>query len=182
MDDVVSKVPVYELKGQEKETEDIAKHGGRDSLTRFVAKTAQMKRDIIALMPTYTYDIQGNKTYNEGDKDKFLKVVSQGITPMGFVESIVNQDLTEKGYSLFAKHYPDWLTNFNINFRQAFKAGKIDDNFYWLFLRSRDSTVKDFIYSKLDSDLEEEARPPERKMRHTEPRGIDIAQGGGYPS
>ena len=154
-------------------------YGGRDNAVNFVAKSAQLKRDVISLIPEPTFDAKGNKVYTKPDKDRFLKVVSQGVTPQGFITSLKQKTLTQAGYDLLKRNYPDWLSEFNMNFLQGWKSGDItpeEGAYYRAFLRSQDSAVNDFIFSYMDREKRE---TPKRMLRKQQPT-ISQSVTGGY--
>ena len=176
-------IPPYELasRGDNAMFKDVESYGGRDNAIQYVVNTAKAKRALIEIMPEYTYDIKGKRTISDKDQREYMKTVNQGITPMGFIDSIANQTLTAKGYNLLSKIHPNFLSHFNMNFIQGYKEGKIKNRFYYNFLKSMKSLTSDTIYSNLDQEeVPQQAQVPKRQMRRSQPGITAIAEGGGY--
>ena len=164
----------------------IEHYGGRDNAVNFMAKTAQMKRDIVSLMPQPSFDDKGNKGYSKADKDRFLMTINQGISPLGFVKAVRTRRLTLQGFNLFKKSYPSWLSDFNVNFLDGVRKGQIsqaEGGFYKSFLNSQNSTTSDFIFSNLDRDRASQVTsPPRRQFRSRQPTSSEVAEGGAFAS
>ena len=160
----------------------IEQYGGRDNAVNYTAQMANLKRGVVALMPEPSFDIKGNKTYSKPDKEKFLNIVNQGISPFGFVSALHKQTLTQQGFDLFKTAYPGFLSEFNINFLDGLKSGQISqvEGFYYKsWLNSQDTSTSDFIFSDLDRTLSQQVTsPPKRQFRRQAPTQSEIAQGG----
>ena len=169
--------------GQDELYDVIEEYGGRDNAVNFVAKSAKLKRDIVSIMPEPSLDEKGNKYYTKEAKEAFLKVVSQGISPQGFIASVSKQDLTQVGYEMIKRNYPEWLSEFNANFMKGWKSGEItpkEGGYYRNFLREQDTAVSDFIYNYMDREKREAgAKPPKRMLRKQQPT-ISQSVTGGY--
>ena len=171
------------IQGQDNLFSMVEQFGGRKNATNFVIKTGALKRDIVAQLPPISYDENGNKVYSNEDTNRFLKNINQGISPIGFVSAIRDQNVTQAGYEMFKRNYPDWLSDFNMNFLQGWKNKTIDTktgSWYRQFLRSQDTTTSDFLYATLDRQREEQRTQVPRRMLRRQRPTISQEVTGGY--
>ena len=182
IEEQIAVTPSYKLAGMGNDNlfRGIEDFGGRDNAVNFTAKMAALKRDIVSLMPASVYDQRDNKSIPKLDREKFIELINQGVTPMDFVNAIVNKKLTAQGYELFSRNYSFWLSKFNANFMQGVKRGLIKENFYYSFLKNRNTTAKDFIYSSLDREQaqRQNQQVPKRMLRKNQPSVSEAVQGG----
>ena len=120
--------------GQEEWVQDITKFGGREQMMQYLIKSGQVKRDIAMLIPEGSY-VNNKLKFSPLEKLGFYNTIEQGATMIGFLSSITNKTLTSKGYGLFSRTYPEILSDFNLNFMNGVKSGKIKNNFYLNFLK-----------------------------------------------
>lgn len=153
--------------------------GGRDNVVSYVAKMASLKRDIVRRMPQATFDEKGKKTYPKAEVNAWLDTINQGINPIGFMSAVQSKKLTQEGYNFFATHYPDWLSEWNINFMSGWREGNIEFDFYKNFLDNQNTMVSDFVFNFLDKDFKGNMpAPPRRQLRGFSPTISDSIAGG----
>ena len=106
------------------------------------------------------------------DKKLFLADVNQGISPIGFVKAVRTQRLTQRGFDLFKSVYPNWLSEFNINYNLGNKQGYYKD-----WLDSQNTTTNDFIFRNMELQ-EPQIKPPQRMYKGGQPTVSESIQGG----
>ena len=155
---------------------DVKLFGGETNSLQYARSMANMKRNIISLLPTPEMDKSGEYVYTKQQKSKFLNEVSTTINPENFVEAIRNKRLTSKAYNMFANNYPSFLTKFNINYMEALKSGKVD-NYYKIFLRGQNSDIADYIHLNSRPAPTQQSKRS-RKMPSRRPSVNESAIGG----
>ena len=171
------------VSGQEDMFSMVEQYGGRVNATNFTVSMAKMKRGIVAIMPQPSFDLKGNKVYAKADTEKFLTSVNQGVSPFGFIKAVQSQKLTQAGFNLFKNNYSSWLSEFNSNFLRGIKTGEIshkEGGYYKSWLKSQNTATSDFIFSYMDREqqIAGQSRPPQRKLRRSEPTISQSIEGG----
>ena len=151
-------------------------YGGDENASQFVAKTAEMRKDIKDLI------LQAGDSAVK--QDMVTRLIPQFSNPIGFMQGIKTKRLTRRGVRLFRKHYPDWFEDFVTNLQVGIDDGRIKkDDVQWFLNLITPQAKKNVLYSLADRlGLEDAQIKSQRKISLGRPTQSEISAGGGYPA
>ena len=162
----------------------VSEYGGNSNFTSTAVSLSRLKKIVIDSMPTQRRDANGKLTYDKMSEKAWLNDMKQWFSPITYTDSLKNRQMTETGYRKFGEIYPDFLSQFNVNFYQAVHEGAKgpEIHYYQNFLNSINSTITDVMYKMIqypDQQAEaQQSKGPKRKITRPQPTVSDSVAGG----
>ena len=180
-DAAVTASPEVAFTGRKDFYDTIDEYGGGENSSNYNHKAVGMKQILMQHMPKKVRDAKGNVYIPENEKVKYLRKLSQSLTPQHFVSAVRNRTLSKEGYAIFKQLYPNFLNKFNTAFYRALGAGLMPSDtsaFYKGMVQ--DTTTLDLVWTLMSRSQSGQTskNTPKRKFNKPEPTSSQLAVGG----